>query len=289
MENLRRQDLFFVVKTTRLTPVVKWAGGKRQLLSDIMPFIPERYAAYCEPFLGGGAVLFALQPEAAIVNDINADLIQTYEVIRDQVEDLISALEAHVNEADHYYRVRRWDREHEFYVRLGRVERAARIIYLNKTCYNGLFRVNNAGEFNTPFGRYKNPDFVNATNLRKVSQYLQRAQITFRSGDYFALLSEIKSDDFVYLDPPYDPVSRTASFTGYVKGGFNQDEQLRLKEFCDRLDAENVKFLLSNSSTEFIRDLYQGYEVTTVKARRVVNSAAGKRGRVDEVLIRNYA
>lgn len=278
-----------MVKTTRLTPVVKWAGGKRQLLSDIMPFIPERYAAYCEPFLGGGAVLFALQPEAAIVNDINADLIQTYEVIRDQVEDLISALEAHVNEADHYYRVRRWDREHEFYVRLGRVERAARIIYLNKTCYNGLFRVNNAGEFNTPFGRYKNPDFVNATNLRKVSQYLQRAQITFRSGDYFALLSEIKSDDFVYLDPPYDPVSRTASFTGYVKGGFNQDEQLRLKEFCDRLDAENVKFLLSNSSTEFIRDLYQGYEVTTVKARRVVNSAAGKRGRVDEVLIRNYA
>lgn len=278
-----------MVKNVRLAPIVKWVGGKRQLLNDIAPFIPDHYSAYCEPFLGGGAVLFALQPEKAIVNDINSDLIQMYEVIRDQAEALISALRTHINDADHYYRVRAWDRDREFYTGLSEVERAARLIYLNKTCYNGLFRVNNAGEFNTPFGRYEKPDFVNEANLRAVSQYFQNAQITFHSGDYSSLLGEVKTDDFVYLDPPYDPVSDTARFTGYVKGGFGQDDQLRLKQFCDKLDSENVKFLMSNSSTAFIRDLYQDYEIMTVKAKRVVNSAAGKRGRVDEVLIRNYA
>lgn len=278
-----------MVKNVRLAPIVKWVGGKRQLLNDIAPFIPDHYSAYCEPFLGGGALLFALQPETAIVNDINSDLIQMYEVIRDQAEALISALRAHINDADHYYRVRAWDRDREFYMGLSEVERAARLIYLNKTCYNGLFRVNQAGEFNTPFGRYEKPDFVNEVNLRAVSQYLQNAHITFHSGDYSVLLEEIKTDDFVYLDPPYDPVSDTARFTGYVKGGFSQDDQLRLKQFCDKLDSENVKFLMSNSSTAFIRDLYRDYEIMTVKAKRVVNSAAGKRGRVDEVLIRNYA
>lgn len=278
-----------MVKNVRLAPIVKWVGGKRQLLNDIAPFIPDHYSAYCEPFLGGGAVLFALKPETAIVNDINSDLIQMYEVVRDQAEALISALRTHINDADHYYRVRAWDRDREFYMGLSEVERAARLIYLNKTCYNGLFRVNQSGEFNTPFGRYEKPDFVNEVNLRSVSQYLQNAHITFHSGDYSVLLEEIKPDDFVYLDPPYDPVSDTARFTGYVKGGFSQDDQLRLKQFCDKLDSENVKFLMSNSSTAFIRDLYQDYEIMTVKAKRVVNSAAGKRGRVDEVLIRNYA
>lgn len=278
-----------MVKYPRVSPVVKWVGGKRQLLPEIMPLIPARYAAYCEPFLGGGAVLFALRPAIAIVNDVNHDLIQMYEVIRDQVDALIAELGKHVNHAEHFYAVRAWDRDPEFYAALSAVERAARLIYLNKTGYNGLFRVNRAGNFNAPFGRYANPNFINAANLREVSRYFQSARISFHAGDYDALADAIQPDDFVYLDPPYDPLSVSSSFTGYVQGGFDQSDQLRLKAFCDLLDAKRVKFLLSNSATPFIQDLYQGYEVRTVQARRAVNSNGGKRGRIDEVLIRNYA
>ena len=152
-------------KNRLVAPVVKWVGGKRQLLDDLTPLFPKRVASYCEPFLGGGAVLFKLQPNIAYVNDINSELIQMYEVIRDNVDELIIALGEHPNEADHFYSVRDWDRDKEQYRRLTKVQRAARIIYLNKTCYNGLFRVNNAGEFNTPYGHYKNPNIVNAPTL----------------------------------------------------------------------------------------------------------------------------
>ena len=170
-------------KNRLVAPVVKWVGGKRQLLDDLTPLFPKRVASYCEPFLGGGAVLFKLQPNIAYVNDINSELIQMYEVIRDNVDELIIALGEHPNEADHFYSVRDWDRDKEQYRRLTKVQRAARIIYLNKTCYNGLFRVNNAGEFNTPYGHYKNPNIVNAPTLKAVSAYFQKAQVEFRSVD----------------------------------------------------------------------------------------------------------
>lgn len=275
-------------KLPLVAPVVKWVGGKRQLLDDLTPLFPKRFTSYCEPFFGGGAVFFHLQPQRALVNDINAELIQMYEVIQDQVEELIAALSAHPNEAEHFYQVRDWDRDKEAYAQLSEVQRAARIIYLNKTCYNGLFRVNSAGEFNTPFGHYKNPNIVNAPVLRAVSNYFQKAQITFRSIDYAEILANAERGTFVYLDPPYDPVSDTANFTGYAKGGFGRAEQIRLRQCCDDLHRRGIKFMLSNSATDFIKEQYAAYSISIVKAKRAINSNAAKRGQVEEVVVRNY-
>lgn len=275
-------------KNKLIMPVVKWVGGKRQLLPTLTPLLPDRFNTYCEPFLGGGAMLFWRQPKSAIVNDVNGDLIQMYEVIRDDVEALILELEKHKNESEHFYEVRDWDRNKEKYKILSSVEKAARIIYLNKTCYNGLFRVNNAGEFNTPFGNYKNPNIVNAPTLRAVSNYFQKAEITFSCRDYADVLAEIPRGTFVYLDPPYDPVSDTANFTGYSRGGFCRDDQIRLRECCDDLTRRGIKFMLSNSATEFIKEQYAAYCITIVQAKRAVNSDAAGRGQVDEVVVRNY-
>lgn len=275
-------------KNPLVAPVVKWVGGKRQLLDDLTPLFPKRILSYCEPFLGGGAVLFKLQPRVAYINDINSELMQMYGVIRDNVEELIIALSKHPNEAEHFYSVRDWDRDKERYQKLSRVDRAARMIYLNKTCYNGLFRVNNAGEFNSPFGHYKNPNIVNAPTLRAVSSYFQKAEITFSSMDYSEVLEKVPRGTFVYLDPPYDPVSETANFTGYSKGGFDQTEQIRLRECCDELNERGIKFMLSNSATDFIKSQYNAYNITVVKAKRAINSDATKRGEVEEVVVRNY-
>ena len=180
------------------------------------------------------------------------------------------------------------DRDKEVYNSLSKIEKASRLIYLNKTCFNGLFRVNSAGEFNTPFGNYKNPNIVNEPILKAVGKYLRTNDIAFHSADFSDVLAKLKKGSFVYLDPPYDPTSDTASFTGYNKGGFNRDEQIRLKECCDELDKRDIKFMLSNSSTQFIRELYKGYNISFVKAKRAINSNANKRGAVDEVVIRNY-
>lgn len=275
-------------KNRLAAPVVKWVGGKRQLMNSLMPLFPRHITSYCEPFLGGGAVLFELQPDVAYVNDINSELIQMYEVIRDNVDELIAVLGEHPNEEEHFYSVRDWDRDKEQYARLTRVQKAARVIYLNKTCFNGLFRVNNAGEFNTPFGHYKNPNIINAPTLKAVSAYFQKAQLTFSSVDYAEVLANVGRGTFVYLDPPYDPVSDTANFTGYAKGGFDRAEQIRLRQHCDELDRRGIRFMLSNSSTDFIREQYADYHITTVRARRAVNSNATRRGQVDEVIIRNY-
>ena len=275
-------------KDKLVAPVVKWVGGKRQLLNDLIPLIPKRMTTYCEPFVGGGALFFYLQPSKAIVNDINQELIHLYEVIRDDVEELIAELEQYQNEADAFYSVRDWDRDPVFYQTLSKVKKASRVIYLNKTCYNGLFRVNSSGEFNTPFGNYKNPNIVNADVLRAVSKYFNKAEVSFYNRDYASVLEQLPKDAFAYLDPPYDPVSETASFTGYSKGGFGRHEQIRLRECCDDLNRRGVKFMLSNSATDFIKEQYAAYHIKIVKAKRAVNSVASKRGQIDEVVIRNY-
>lgn len=277
-----------MTKNKLVSPVVKWVGGKRQLLDEIMPLLPKQITMYCEPFLGGGAVLFARQPQNAIINDLNGDLMLVYEVIKDDVESLITSLQKHENTSEYFYQVRDLDRDKESYQLLSKIEKASRIIYLNKTCYNGLFRVNAAGEFNSPFGYYKKPNIVNALVLRAVSKYLSSANIQLFSEDFAATLKRVPKGGFVYLDPPYDPVSDTASFTGYNKGGFDRAEQIRLKECCDALNKRGVKFLLSNSATDFIRNLYAEYTIQTVYAKRAINSDADKRGAVQEVLIRNY-
>ncbi len=275
-------------KNKLVAPVLKWVGGKRQLLGTLTPLLPQRITTYCEPFVGGGALLFDLQPNTAYVNDINGDLIRVYNVIKSDVESLISALQDYKNEADFFYTVRDWDRDKEKYSSLSDVQKAARILYLNKTCYNGLFRVNNAGEFNSPFGNYRNPNIVNAPTLRAVSSYLNTATVHLSSIDYAEVLRALPREAFVYLDPPYDPVSDTSSFTGYSKGGFTRDDQIRLRECCDELTARGVKFMLSNSSTDFIREQYAAYHILTVQAKRAVNSVSTKRGEVDEVVVRNY-
>lgn len=275
-------------KNDAVLPVVKWVGGKRQLLEALRPLLPKRYSVYCEPFLGGGALLFDLQPERARVNDVNSELVNVYEVIRDSVEALIEDLSGHRNEGEYYYAVRDWDRDPKKYASLSAVQRASRIIFLNKTCYNGLFRVNNAGEFNTPFGSYKNPNIVNAATLRAVSGYFQEADIQFSSADYSVVLESLPKNSFVYLDPPYFPISETANFTGYTKGGFGREEQIRLKEYCDALTRRGIVFMLSNSAAEFVAGLFAEYRIDVIRARRAINSVSTKRGDVDEIVVRNY-
>ncbi len=275
-------------KNKLVAPVLKWVGGKRQLLDVLTPLLPNKINNYCEPFIGGGALFFSLQPRTAYINDINEELIRVYEVIKNDVEGLISTLEEFENEADYFYSVRDWDRDRETYDSLSEIKKAARILYLNKTCFNGLFRVNNSGEFNSPFGNYKNPNIVNAPTLRAVSAYLNSANIQLSSGDYSEILANLPKGSFVYLDPPYDPVSNTANFTGYIRGGFTRDDQIRLRECCDELDRRGIKFMLSNSATEFIFEQYSSYNINIVKAKRNINSNGAKRGEVDEVVVRNY-
>ena len=277
-----------MAKNKLVAPVVKWVGGKRQLLDEITPLLPKRIPSYCEPFLGGGAVLFSLQPSKAIVNDLNGDLIAVYEIIRDDVESLIADLRKHKNTSEYFYEIRDLDRDKETYQAMSKVERASRLIYLNKTCFNGLFRVNSSGEFNSPFGYYKNPNIVNEPVLRAVSKYFSSGNITFCSEDFAVTLNRVGKGGFVYLDPPYDPVSDTASFTGYNKYGFDRNEQIRLKQCCDELTQRGIKFLLSNSATDFIKELYKDYNISIVRAKRAINSDASKRGSIEEVLIRNY-
>lgn len=184
--------------------------------------------------------------------------------------------------------MRELDRDKKVYKSLSNIEKASRILFLNKTCYNGLFRVNNAGEFNTPFGKYKNPNIVNEPTLKAVSLYFNECNITFYNKDYEKILKSLKESTFVYLDPPYDPLSDTSSFTGYNKGRFDKKQQERLKRCCDSLDKKGINFLLSNSATEFIKELYEGYEIITVQAKRSINSVSNKRGQIDEVLVKNY-
>lgn len=279
-----------MAKNNLVAPVLKWVGGKRQLFETFKPLFPKQISklTYCEPFLGGGAIFFGLQPKKAYINDINKDLINVYAVIRDDVENLIEVLSTFRNESDFFYAVRDLDRDKEIFSRLSDVERAARILYLNKTCFNGLYRVNNAGEFNSPFGSYRNPNIVNAPTLRAVNKYLNSPEIVLTATDYADVLSEIPKNTFVYLDPPYAPVSTTANFTGYTKGGFNQDEQIRLRDCCNALTERGIKFMLSNSDTQLIHELYESYNIIQVKARRTVNSIASKRGDVNELVIMNY-
>lgn len=273
-------------KNNLVAPFVKWAGGKRQLLPELIKRIPK-FKTYCEPFVGGGALFFYLQPKKAIINDFNKDLINAYIAIQNDVEQLIQYLSKYKNDSENYYQIRNLDRTPMFND-MSDIEKASRLIYLNKTCYNGLFRVNSQGEFNSPFGSYKSPNIVNEPTLRAVHNYFKNAEITFLNGDFENALKDIKKGTFVYFDPPYDPVSASSNFTGYTNLGFGKQEQIRLKNVCDELNAKGIKFLLSNSATDFILDLYKEYKREKIPAKRAINSNASLRGNVDEVLIRNY-
>ena len=272
-------------KNVLLMPVLKWVGGKRQLLDTIGPLIPSNPKLYVEPFVGGAAVLLHKQPKHARINDFNKELINMYKVIRDEPDELIQLLRKHeaANCSEYYYEIRGLDRTDAF-PELSDLERAARIIYLNKTCYNGLFRVNAAGQLNVPYGRYAHPNIVNEPGIRALSTYLN-GDIDIRCGDYADSLSDLPRGAFVYLDPPYMPITATSAFTGYTQEGFDFEEQVRLRDECAKLRDSGISFLQSNSDCPEIRALYSDFVITTVKAKRAINSKGDRRGEVSEVLI----
>ena len=264
----------------RATPFIKWVGGKTSLLPELLKHVPGKVRRYHEPFVGGGALFFAVQPKRAILCDHNPELVHTYTQVRDDVSGVLDALSHHVYARDHFERVRALDPK-----TLAPVDRAARFIYLNKTCFNGLWRVNRAGRFNVPIGRYTNPRFCDPGTLVRASHALQGVQVLHLPFE--AALERAAPGDFVYLDPPYDPVSVTASFASYTKDGFSWADQERLAQACVRLNRRGVRFLLSNSATARIRELYQGFEQRLVRAPRAINSKASGRGSVDEILVFN--
>ena len=277
-------------KNLILSPVLKWVGGKRQLLNEIIPMIPSNCTTYVEPFIGGGAVLFELQPKKAIINDYNSELINVYNTIKDYPEELILELQFHKdnNTSEYFYSVRESDRDVEIFDKMTAVQKAARIIYLNKTCFNGLYRVNSSGQFNSPYGKYKNPNIVNDKVVRAMSKYFNDNSITINNGDFKESLKGLRKGSFVYLDPPYMPISVSSSFTGYTDTGFDVNKQIELKNVCDNLNEKGIKFLQSNSDCEFIRELYKDYNIKIIKAKRNINSKGNLRGEINEVLIYNY-
>jgi len=276
-------------------PFVKWAGGKSQLLEQFEPLFPVQFNRYVEPFVGGGAVFFHLYSQGriddgVILNDLNEELTTCYEVIRDKVDDLIGELRRHESfkmEESYFYEVRKWDRRPDFHER-GPVERAARMMFLNKTCYNGLYRVNSRNQFNVPFGRYKNPTICDEENLRAVSQALQGVEL--HSEDFERCVEWAERGDFIYFDPPYHPLSETASFTSYTKEDFTKDDQTRLEKVFRQLDEMGCQVMLSNSCTPFIQDLYDSntYKKVEVNARRAISCKGDGRSSIPELVILNY-
>ncbi|MBW4605871.1 MAG: DNA adenine methylase [Hassallia sp. WJT32-NPBG1] len=271
-------------KSTLPRPFLKWAGGKSNLIQQYLTYLPStnNYKNYYEPFLGGGAVFFHILPSNAILTDINAELITTYRCVRDNVEELISLLKEHENKhsRDYYYNVRANPGKSD-------LENAARLIYLNKTCFNGLYRVNSQNKFNVPLGKYKNPNICPQDLLFAASEALSRAEI--KHADFTEVLNHAtSSEDFVYFDPPYYPISKTSYFTSYTSYSFEENQQIQLRDIFVKLSERGVKLMLSNSDCEFIRNLYSGFNIYTISAARAINSNAKKRGKINEILVTSY-
>lgn len=272
-------------------PFVKWVGGKRQLLEQFkkqklyppIGFNSEKNT-YFEPFVGGGAVFFDLLPKNAVLSDMNSELVATYNIIKNNVEDLIKSLKKHKHDKNYFLKIRAKKIEN-----LSDLEIASRFIFLNRTCFNGMYRVNSKGEFNVPFGKYTNPLICDETNLRRVSRVLKNVEI--KNQDYKEVLKKARKGDFVYFDPPYYPISKTASFTSYTKDSFLEKEQIELRDTFLELHKRGCFVMLSNSDTPFINKIYKGFKgvkINKVSAGRSINSKASGRGKITEVLIINY-
>ena len=266
-------------------PIVKWVGGKRQLMFELLKNMPKSYNRYFEPFIGGGALFFELQPQNGYISDMNEELINLYSVVRDDVYNLIDDLNKHKVSKEYFLKIRNLDRT-EKYNKLSDIQKASRFIYLNRTCFNGLYRVNSQGQFNVPFGNYKNPKIVDAENLINCSKLLKNTEIC--CADFSGILNKVQKGDFVYFDPPYVPLNETSSFTSYTKDGFDIDMQFKLRDVCDELDNKGVMFMLSNSDTKLVNELYSNYEIKKVFASRAINANGNGRGKITEVLVRNY-
>lgn len=263
-------------------PFLKWAGGKSSLLGHLTEFVPQNYDRYCEAFLGGAAFFFHLSPRKAILSDANAELIHCYRVVQKNPRDLIEALVSYENKESEFYRVRAQNPK-----TLGAVNRAARFIYLNKTCFNGLYRVNKAGRFNTPYGKNPTARFVDGENLLAVSTVLQNVELLH--ADFFDVTeSHVKKNDFIYFDPPYLPVSEFSDFKRYTSTQFGEADHIRLAHAFRKLDKMGCYVLLSNSYHPVVKELYKGFSQETVTAPRFINCRGGRRGHVRELLIRNF-
>ena len=273
-------------------PFVKWAGGKRQLISTLNPNLPDSFGTYFEPFLGGGALLFHMLTERngqkCSISDLNSDLVLAYTTIRDRVDSLISSLKNHErnyqkDSKSYYYSVRENNPRSE-------IEKTSRLLFLNRTCFNGLYRVNSKGKFNVPLGKYTNPNIVNEENLRSVSNILQVSRVSIKCRDFGAVLRDAKKGDLVYFDPPYQPVSDTANFTSYTSKNFSFDDLSRLVELCQNLDEKGCKVLLSNSDSKEVSEMFskKPWKISKVRANRSINSDSKKRTGHFELLIKNY-
>lgn len=265
-----------LLRTIQARPFLKWVGGKRSILPELTARLPKSYATYYEPFLGGGALFFAIQPKRAYLSDINFHLIITFQIVRDNVEELIRNLKVHANNHNKKYYLQSRER---LFKEKEPVKIAALFIYLNKTCFNGLYRVNKAGKFNVPMGDYKNPTIVDEENLRNCSKVLQNTDI-FQEN--FEQIKPLKND-FYYLDPPYHQ-----TYDGYNGDGFGDKEHTKLADFCHKIDRKGGYFMLSNSDTHLVRVLYKGYNIEKVLASRSVSCKGNQRGKENELIIRNY-
>ena len=273
-------------------PFVKWVGGKRQLMQDLENNFPKQFTTYHEPFLGGGAVMFNLLTKksqlSCNVSDFNSDLILAYVTIRDKLEKLIESLENHSknyhkNSTEYYYQVRKQEPKQQ-------IEKVSRLLFLNKTCFNGLYRVNKKGQFNVPLGRYTNPNIVNKENLTAVSKILQSKKIKISCRDFEAVLGDAKKGDLVYFDPPYQPVSSTANFTSYTHRDFTEDDLERLAKLADQLHSKGCYVLLSNSNSKTVKDFFSKkyWKISSINVNRAINSNAQKRTGHKEIIIKNY-
>jgi len=273
-------------------PFVKWAGGKRQLIPIINQNLPDSFGTYYEPFLGGGALLFHIltdkNGQKCSISDLNSDLVLAYTTIRDRIDSLIASLKNHEknyqkNSESYYYSIRESNPRSE-------IEKTSRLIFLNRTCFNGLYRVNSKGKFNVPLGKYSNPNIVNEENLHAVSHILQSSRISIKCRDFEAVLRDAKKGDLIYFDPPYQPVSATANFTSYTNKDFTYDDLTRLAELCLKLDSRGCNVLLSNSDSKEVAEVFakNTWKITRIEANRSINSNSKKRTGHFELLIKNY-
>ena len=282
---------FIQVKNMCMSPVVKWAGGKRQILAKLKENLPEQFNNYFEPFIGGGALLFDLAPANATINDVNQELLAIYTCLKnDELYHLmLNELDKHEknHSEEYYYEVREMDREPRFELE-PLWKRAARAIYLNKACFNGLYRVNSKGYFNVPSAKKEKVNTYDKDNMEEIHNYFKNDNVTILSGDFVEATRNAKSGDFVYFDPPYDTWEDKESFTAYSKFDFNKDDQRRLAECFKDLTKRGVKCMLSNHNTAFINELYQEFNIHVINAKRMINANASGRGAVEEVIITNY-
>ena len=272
-----------------LQPFTKWTGGKRQLLPVIKSLMPESYNCYFEPFVGGGALFFELAPKNAVINDFNSELINCYQQIKDNSSELIKFLSGHKenNSKDYYLNLRSADRDGRI-EKMTNVERAARIMYMLRVNFNGLYRVNSKNQFNVPYGRYKNPKIVDSDLISSISQYLNESDIQILNGDFEEAIKNVKSGDFVYFDPPYIPLSETSSFTSYTHEGFSYEDQVRLRDTFKKLDTKGAYIMLSNSSSPLVEELYKDFNIHKVSTTRTNGAKSSSRGKIDEIIVTNY-